>query len=148
MSILPFCANKRIKTPSLLFQFLPTHPSFSGSSLSGDDGKLGQTVEENRIGTRHPRHGTALGTWRAVTHLRRLCTSFYACLQSEIFAVSVALPAIFHARLMILVLCNLTVTVQNLSNARLFFSEDKITVTALLLPVAFILFFLQKTVEN
>lgn len=46
----------------------------------------------------------------------------YACLPSETFAVSVALPALSHPRLMILVLCNLTVTVHHLSNARLFFS--------------------------
>lgn len=78
MSILPFCVNKGIKKHHhrLLFQFLPTRPTFLGSSLDGDDGKLGQTEEENRTGTnRHPRHGTALGTRRAVTHLRRMRTS-------------------------------------------------------------------------
>lgn len=79
MSILPFCANKGILKKHhrrLLFPFLPTRPTFSGSSLDGDDGKLGQTEEENRTGTNwHPRHGTVLGTRWAVTHLRRLRTS-------------------------------------------------------------------------
>lgn len=75
-SILRKQRNKKKHHHRLLFQFLPTRPTFSGSSLDGDDGKLGQTEEENRIGTnRHPRHGTALGTRRAVIHLRRLRTS-------------------------------------------------------------------------
>lgn len=124
MSILPFCANIAIKKDTITdcysISVPPTRPTFSGSSLFGVDGKLGQTEEENR-------YKLTPATWNRIGHSAsrdtfKTSACLCACLLSETFAVAVALPALSHPRLMVLVLCNLAITVHHLSNAGLFFS--------------------------
>lgn len=105
----------------LLFQLLPTNPTFSGSS------RWRWWKTGSNWGRKQNRYKLTPATQSCIGRLVSRDTFetsayLYACLPSETFAVSVALPALSHPRLMILVLCNLTVTVHHLSNARLFFS--------------------------
>lgn len=112
MSFLPLCANKGIeKSIAHCYLGFPLRPTFPGSSLESTENwvKVRKKRERVRTDTCDMEPHSAR---RAVTHPRRLL--------SETFAVSLSLPALSRPRLMILVLCNLTVTVNRLSKARLF----------------------------
>lgn len=78
-------------------------------------------------GRKQNRYKLTPATWNRIGHSAsrdtfKTSACLCACLLSETFAVAVALPALSHPRLMVLVLCNLAITVHHLSNAGLFFS--------------------------